>query len=149
MRKAQLIVTIALMGIFLITGCRTSSSSSPSYSMRATIGTASMDGTICTAAVAGTALGIGGVTVTGGTGGPPEINLTIANWGGSAGVFSIGTVSSGSFAEYVVSASSTLVSQSGSITISSVSTTTITGTFNFTCTDGTVISAGTFSAKRY
>ncbi len=153
MRQLKLLAVFALLGFTFLSACSSPSSSpaSPTYSMKATIGSTTMNATSCIAALVGTNLGITGSTVTGSVGGPPQINISIYGWSGAAGTTSlIAPGSTGAFAEYVPTVGAlTSVSQSGSVTISAVSSTTISGTFNFTCSDGKVITAGTFTAKRY
>lgn len=148
-----LFVTVLLSCLVCFTGCSPSGGSSPasSYFMKATIGSASMDGTSCVATVVSGTLAISGSTVSGGVGGPPQINITIGNWSGSTGTFTLTTASSAtnSFGQYIAASGSTAkLSNSGSVTLTSVSATEIKGTFDFTCTDGTVVSAGSFTAQR-
>jgi len=153
MHHLKFSLVIALLGFTVLSGCSSSggSSSSPSYSMHATIGTTTLNGTACIASLLGSDLGISGSTVTAGAGGPPQININVSPWSGATGTTSlVAPLPTGSFGEYTASAGTiTKVSQTGSVTITAVSSTTITGTFSFTCSDGTGVSAGTFTAKRY
>ncbi len=153
MKQLTLVAFTALLGLgVLLTGCTkksSSSSTSSSYSMKATIGSTSMNGSVCIASVVSSTLAISGSTVTGGVGGPPQINIAVASWTGTTGTFTLGLSSTGSFGQYVASTGALAsMSQTGSVTITSVTSTTIKGTFNFTCTDGKVISAGSFTAQR-
>ena len=150
MRQILLIAAVALLGLTIFSGCSTSGGASPTYSMTATIGSTHMNGTICIAAQVTTVMGISGSTVTSGVTGTPQIHLSLWNWTGATGSYTLKTGGSGNnYAEYVPSSGSLAsVSQSGTVTITSISSTTISGTFNFTCTDGKVISSGSFTAQR-
>ncbi len=154
MKHLSLFATTALLlCVLLFTGCSPSGGSSPasSYFMKATIGSTTMNGTSCIATVVSSTLGITGSTVTAGAGGPPQINLTVSNWSGATGTFALTTVGSvtNNFGQYISAAGTTAkTSNSGTLTITSVSATEVKGTFNFTCTDGTVVSDGSFDAQR-
>ena len=147
-------VAVFIIAATIFTGCTPStSSSSSSYVMKATIsGSTPMNGSICLAALVSSTLGITGSTVTGGIAGPPQINLSIGSWSGTTGTFPLTNVSSatsGNFGQYI-STTGVLakVSSAGNLIITSVTSTQIKGTFSFTCTDGTVVSAGSFTAQR-
>lgn len=149
MKFFKTVLAVAL--IAAMSGCSRSSSSSPAatYSMRATIGSASMNGTVCIATVVSGVLGISGSTVVSGVGGPPQINLAIYSWTGAAGTFALGSTGGNNFGEYIASTGAlTNISTSGTVTITSVTTTAISGTFSFTCSGGVSVTAGTFTAQR-
>ncbi|GAA4459784.1 hypothetical protein GCM10023093_01390 [Nemorincola caseinilytica] len=114
------------------------------------MGGTAFEGTICLAGVVSSNLAITGSSTTGGVTGPPQINISVVNWSGSTGTFNFGAITAGShFAQYIVSTGSVAkTTSSGSVTITDVSATEIKGTFNFTCTDGTAITGGTFTAQR-
>lgn len=116
-----LFIAITLIGLSGLTGCTTSSSSSPSttYSLRATVGSTTVNASSCTASVVAGVLAIQGSTVTGGVGGKPQIFLTIYGWSGSAGTTAItAPTGTGAFAEYNPSSGTTQLSTTGSVTIS-------------------------------
>jgi hypothetical protein len=153
MRKIHLIITCLFIPVLMVfNGCSPSSGSSPasSYFMKATIGGTTMNGTVCIAGQVGTIMGITGSTVASGVGGPPQINISIGNWSGAPGSYTIAAISSptNTFGQYISATGAIAkISTSGTVTISSISASEIKGSFNFTCTDGTVVSAGSFTAK--
>jgi len=143
MKKLLTLSAIALMGMALISSCSKSSSSSPSYSMDATIAGKSFSGTNCTATISGASLAVDGGVF---TSSPvyPYLTLGIFNYTGT-GTYAIGGTSV-NLGGVDSSASVVLVSQYGTVTITSVSPN-IVGTFSFTCSDSTKVSGGTFTAK--
>ncbi len=148
------LISIALLSIAFLGGCSgTGSLSTTTYTMTARVGTTPFNGGICIAVYNPTVsddLAISGSTLSGSTGGPPQINLNIINWPGGTGTFILGPASTMTFGNYVPSASSlTKISTSGYVIISSMTPSMMTGSFEFTCDDGTVISAGRFNARRY
>jgi len=156
MQKILFILAL-FIGAFVINGCTPSSGGGGStYYMKATVAPSNMNTTMCIASVnpsAGNTLGISGSTLSGGVGGPPIIAFSIYNWNGSTGTFSLSDPGGASptmpFGQYTAGGGAySKSSSSGTLTISSVTATAITGSFSFTCTDGTAISAGTFNAER-
>jgi hypothetical protein len=155
MKKLSILfVAVFIIAATIFTGCTPStSSSSSSYVMKANIsGSTPMNGSICLAAEVSSSLGISGSTVTGGIAGPPQINLSIGTWSGTTGTFPLTNVTSateGNFGQYISTTGvMAKVSSAGNLVITSVTSTQIKGTFSFTCTDGTVVSAGSFTAQR-
>jgi hypothetical protein len=155
MRQFTLIAVFSLFSISMFTGCfPTASSVAPSYGMTATIGSTHLNATVVNAYSTMNILAITGSSVNGSAAGRPQINITVPNWNGAAGTFTLmpgmGGTFNGPFAEYIPTDSSyALLSQHGTVVVNSVSTSTITGTFSFTCTDSTAVTAGSFIAKRY
>ncbi len=148
------LVFIALFSITILGGCSgTGSISTTTYTMTALVGSTPFNGGICIAVYNPTVsddLAITGSTLSGSTGGPPQINLNILNWPGGTGTFTLGPASSMTFGNYVASASAlTKISSTGYVIITSMTPSMMTGSFAFTCDDGTVISAGRFNARRY
>ena len=145
MKKLLTLSAIALMGMAVISGCSKSSSSSPSYTMTATIAGKSFNGTNCIASVAGGQLVVDGGAFTTATATYPYIALSVANYTGTVTYSFCGTTLN--VAGIDSSASSLPVSQYGTITVTAASSTVISGTFSFTCSDSTKVTGGTFSAK--
>ena len=148
------LLCIALLSITFLGGCSgTGTLTGTTYTMSATVGTTPFNGGICIAVYNPTVsddLAISGSTLSGSIGGPPQINLNIINWPGGTGTFILGPASTMTFGNYVASASATTkISTSGYVIITSMTSGMMTGSFAFTCDDGTVISAGRFNAKRY
>ncbi len=77
----------------------------------------------------------------------PYIALYISNYVvGSPGTFTIGSTAS-VYIDSNRASGYSITGSTGTITITKSTTTNITGTFNFTCTDGTVVN-GMFTANR-
>ncbi len=147
MKKIFTIAAIAFMGLALFSGC-TKSDSTPSYSMKASIGGASFSTSNCFAASTGTFVeieGLGG-TLTAPT--YPYVTLWLLNYAKTTGTFAIDSTMATNYAQIVTGATSFKIAKSGSITITSVSPN-IVGTFSFTAIDGTAVTGGTFTAKSY
>lgn len=149
MKKIFTIAAIALMGLALFSGC-SKSDSTPSYSMKASLGGTSFNSSNCIAATyPGTSFieiyGMGG-TLTAPT--FPYVALFLYNYAKTTGTFTIDSTLSTNYAEIVTSATTFKLAKSGTITITSVSPN-IVGTFSFTATDGTAVTGGSFTAKNY
>jgi len=145
MKKLLAFSSIAMIAMSVFSGCSKSSSGS-SYFMKETIAGKSYSSTYC---AAGSSSGY--VTIAGSSGTSltyPYVTLTLANYNKTTGTFTLDTTLTGSFAEYNKDASTVVLAKSGSVTITSASPN-IVGTFSFTCTDGTVVSGGSFTAKSY
>ena len=149
MKKIFSIAAIALMGLALFSGCSKSSSSSPSYTMNASIGGSSFSSSNCLAAsYSGMFTEIYGFAGNSVTPTYPYIGLFLLNYAKTTGTFSLDSTMTANFAQIVTSATTNKVAKSGSITITSTSPN-IVGTFSFTTTDGTAVTGGTFTAKSY
>ncbi len=145
--------TFAMLVIMIgtITGCtKKSSSTTPSYSLKVTVSGATSTFTTCQAVLAGSVLQVTGsssaTTTT-----PPYFSITIYNFTGAATYTINGSATSPSVAaSYWPSSffSSVKAAQSGSVVVTSSSSTSVSGTFNFTAVDGTTMNSGTFTAKR-
>ena len=150
MRKIQLTAVIALTGLSVLSGC-SKKSSSPTYSMKATIGNSSFNESAHI--LADTTLG--GLIITGAAGSTttaanPQIVITIVNWNGSVGTTTFDSTTATGFEEYISNSSPTpSTSKTGTVTITSVTSSRIAGNFSFTCDDGTVVTNGTFTAPRH
>ncbi len=158
MRKILFVLAL-LVGAFIINGCTPSGGGGgggSTYYMKATVAPSNMNTTMCIASVnasAGNSLAITGSTISGGVGGPPIIALCVYNWSGGTGTFALSNPGSAAptmpFGQYTAGGGAySKNSSSGTLTITSVSATAISGSFSFTCTDGTAITAGTFNAER-
>ena len=76
------------------------------------------------------------------------INMLIVSWNQGTGPVNFDSTLVTGYAQYEPTTTSTLTSKTGTVNITSVSTTAISGTYSFTATDGTAVTAGTFTAKR-
>ena len=147
MRKILTLAAIAIMGIAVFSGC-SKKSSSPSYGMKATIGSTAYNAPYCLAS------STSGVLVIDGLGGsataptPPYVTIVIPSWTSAAGTFNLDSTMTANYAEYILSDTVARISKTGSVIITSVTSTSIAGTFSFSCTDGTAVSSGSFTAKR-
>jgi hypothetical protein len=143
MRKHIILAAIAVMSIAAFVGCK-KSSSTPGYSMKATVGTTAYSVSNCFGVKLDSSLTIEGIAG-GTTTSFPYLAVTLSTWSGNTGTFALDSFVN--FGEYILSDTSAKESKSGTLTITSVSSTTIAGTFSFTCSDGTVVSGGSFNAK--
>ena len=147
MKKILTIAVIAMIGLLTFAGCSKSSSGS-SNTMKATIGSTAFSSNNCIFSINAGLLGIYGYTASGATVSYPNISIGINNYtSGSTGTYTISDTSTNIVAGVDSSATSAIVAQTGSIVITSSSSSSISGTFNFTCTDGTKVTGGTFTAK--
>ena len=150
MKRIFTFAAIALLGLAAFSGCG-KKSSSPSYSMHASIGGTAFNVTNVYAVITGSILSITGSSGTTSTATPPYFGITIYNYT-SPTTYTVDSTATtptvaGTYAPTSAPADMKAAS-SGSVVISSASTATISGTFSFKMTDGTVISGGTFTAKR-
>lgn len=145
----------AVLGcLVLFSSCTKKSDSSPSYTMKATVGSSAFSASNCwaiTASSGGTSI----TTIYGSNGSSgslvyPNMALYIVNWNGNTGSFTLDSTMSTAYAEYINSSTLTdySLSKSGTINITAVSSTSITGNFNFVGNDGKNITGGTFTAKK-
>ena len=79
----------------------------------------------------------------------PRISLAIQGYTKTTGTFPINQSGTGVTAAYYTSSTNNVNGISGSVTITSASTTSIVGTFNFICTDSTKVEGGSFTSKGY
>ena len=151
MKKILSIMAIAMIGLFVFAGC-SKKSSSPSYTMKATVGSTAFSANNCIGNINSTLLSVYGYNASGTTATFPNITIQMSNYT-AIGTFTIDTTaifSSLTFQYYPTSALTDVKSsKTGTLTLTSVTSTAIAGTFSFTCTDGTTVTGGTFSAKRY
>ena len=141
-----MIAAMAGIGFASFTSCKKSSSSTPAYSMTATVNGSSFSSVNCYAVSSGGIATIAGYSGTSTTSTSyPVIQL---------GIF--GTLAVQSYtidgAQYQInidsSATNGVAAVSGSITITSISPS-IVGTFNCVMSDGTKITNGVFTSKTY
>ncbi len=147
MRKILSIAAIAMIGLFVFAGC-SKKSSSPSYSMKATIGSTAFSENTCAAILSGTTMSITGYNGSATT--PPYLSITIYNYTGAKTY----TLDSTALIPPVVVSylpdSNPLdvkAATSGSVIVTSSSSSTVSGTFSLKCSDGTTIANGTFTGK--
>lgn len=144
MRK---ILVLAAAALITFSGC-SKKDSSPSYSMKATIGASTFSTSRCVAVAAGGALTIDAWTGTTTSAAPPQITIAITTWNGGTGTITFDSLLTTGYEEYLPNMATVSTSKTGSVNITSVSSKTISGTFSFTCDDGTVVSNGSFTAQR-
>ncbi len=148
MKKIFTIAAIALMGLALFSGC-SKSDSTPSYTMKESIGGTSFSSSNClSASYSGIFTEIYGFEGNSVTPTYPYIGLFLINYAKTTGTFTIDSTMTSNFAQIVTSATTNKLAKTGTITITSVSPN-IVGTFSFTVTDGTAVTGGTFTAKSY
>jgi hypothetical protein len=147
MKKILTFTAIIMIGLAAFTGCKKSSSST-SYTMKATIGGTTTTFNTCVAAASGTLMTISGFNGSGTTATPPYLQVYMSNFTG-VGTYNIDATTTTNMGSYYINSTTAKLAQTGTITITSSSTASIAGTFNFTTTDGTVISGASFTAKRY
>ena len=147
MKKLFLIAATSIVAFSAITSCK-KSDSSPSYSMKATIGSTSFNATNCVAIATGGALSISGWTGTTTTAAAPMMSITILSWNSGTQTVAFDSTGATGSEAYTPSTTSSLPAKTGTVSITSVSSTAISGTYSFTATDGTAITGGTFTAKR-
>jgi hypothetical protein len=148
MKQKIILIAFTLLGVATFYGCK-KSSSSPSYSMKASLGATAYSAGNCIAS----SDGAGGLTITGlggATTAPtfPYVSIQIAVWSNATGTFNFDSTGVNNFAQYILSDSTARTSKTGSVVVTAVSSTAVTGNFTFTCTDGTVVTGGTFNAKK-
>jgi hypothetical protein len=146
MKKLLTFSTIVMIGLVVLSSC-SKKSSSPSYLMTATVGATAFSGSNTYALTAGTDVSIFSYTGSGTTATPPYLEIVMPNFTGT-GTYTFDSTLLSNTAGYYESSTSAKVAKSGSVIITSSSSTSISGTFSFTTTDGTVVSNGKFTAKK-
>lgn len=151
MKKILTFAAAAVLGLATLSGCSKSSSPSPSYFMKATIGGTSFNVTNCYAVTTGSVLSITGSSGTTTTSTPPMFGITIYSYS-NPGTYKVDTALTtatvaGTYAT-TMNPADMKASKAGTVVITSASSATISGTFSFTFTDGTAVTAGSFTAKR-
>jgi len=150
MRKILTFSAVVMMCLVVFAGCsKKSSSSTPSYTMKATVGTTSFTAANCVASNVNGLTAIIGWAGTSSTPAPPYIEIYLTGYNKTTGTFSLTGALTANYASYYENSTTASVSTTGTLTIASASTTSIVGSFSFTTTDGTVVSNGTFTAKGY
>ena len=145
MKKILMIAAIAGVGLATFSGCSKSSSSSPSESMTAKINGANYSNSNVTATISGPSMSVssstGVTTIT-----YPFVTFGVFNY---TGVGTYTANSSGGMNVFGIDSSTTaaLVGAYGTVVVSSASSSYISGTFSFTCSDSTKVTSGTFTAK--
>ena len=146
MKKLISLAITASALIFLSTGCSPSSSSSVTpaspYFMKATINGATFNGQYALTDTSSILRDLNGYLSS--TAPLPVINIGITST--AVGTYAI----DGFNATAAIDSSASIMPGAayGTITISAITTTSVTGTFSFTCTDSTRVTNGSFAAKR-
>ncbi len=148
MKKLFIYVALLVSGAAAITGCtKKSDSSTPTYSMKATVGSGAFNGSSCIAVLSGTNLSVVGGPFVNGVASYPNVSITILNYTGT-GTYTIqlGSTTNLNTASYYTSMTQAAPAAYGSVTVNATSP--MTGTFNFTLTDSTKITNGTFTCAK-
>jgi hypothetical protein len=144
MKKNLTILAIAILGLVAFAGCKKSSSSS-NGTMSATIGGKSFTGNDCFfSTVSG--LVIDGFNGSGTTLVYPYFTLAVTGYtAGSTGTYTIDGFTN--IAGIDSSGTNVAVAAYGTITVTSATSSSLKGTFSFTCTDSTKVTLGSFTAS--
>ncbi len=150
MKRILTFSAIAMIGLAVFSGCKKSSSTS--YSMKATVGSTAFSVTNSYATLNGTNLAITGNSGSStSASSAPYLTIVLSNYT-APGVYAIDTTLNVPVVDATWAADMTMAdwkySHTGSVTITSLSSSVVVGTFNFVCADGTTINSGTFSARR-
>ncbi len=143
MKKILFYAAIAATTLATFTGCTKKSDSSPSYTMKATVGSTAFSSSSCIAGQTGTLLTVVGGIQNGATYNFPYITLSMVNYNG-AGTYNIDLLNNS--ASYAASLTDTKPAVRGSIVITAISP--ITGSFSFTLSDSTKVAGGSFTCKK-
>ena len=150
MKRILTITAIAAIGFAAFTGCKKSSSgASSTYNMKATIGSTAYNAPNCLAVQTGTQMVIEGLGGTSTVPTFPYMALILTNWNSGivTATFNFDSTMLKNYAQYLSSSTSAIISKTGSVNVTSVTSTAVSGNFSFTGTDGTVVSGGTFTAQ--
>jgi len=144
MKKLFSIAAIVMIGALAFTSCKKSDNSSSNGSLKATAGSTSVNSNYCIATYSDSILSVFGANVS--SSNPfPYVSLSLLSWNGTAGTYAIDGFAVG--ADYIPGLTTTVPAVYGTITISTVASTQISGTFSFTCSDSTKVTNGSFTAK--
>lgn len=151
MKKILTLAIVAILCIGAVTGCKKSDSGS-SYSMKATVGTTAFNVSNSYATINGNILSISGNSGSStSTYAAPYLTVVLYDYT-NTGTYTIDTTATSPNVAATYAPDLTIsdfkLSHTGSVTISSVTSTQVVGTFNFVLTDGSTITGGTFTAKR-
>ena len=145
--KKLLSVAILALSVLLTGGC-IKKKESPHYTMTATVAGTAYKAALCIAYSSSGTMEIEAETTTSGSSLTfPYIALWIKGSSFTVGTFQLDSTMLNNYAEYITSLSTIKKAQSGSVTIASASSDLVSGTFSFTCTDGTVVTDGKFIAE--
>jgi hypothetical protein len=148
------LIAVAFFAVAAMFGCNKSGGSGVQYGMNAdfnnpiTSASFTYNVTNCLATQVGTSMLIEGLGSTSITPTYPYIAISIANWHDATDTFKFDTGAAYTFARYYSDANNYLVSKTGLVFIRSINDQTMSGTFQFVCTDGTLVTNGTFLARR-
>ena len=148
MKKISTLVAVAAIGISALTGCKKSDSSSSSYNMKATVGTTAFNTSNCIATYSSGILQITAWTGSSSSATFPIMQIDVIGWNQATGTTTFDSTATTGIEEYLPTSSSAFIDRSGTLHITAVSATSISGTFSFTGTDGTAVTGGSFTAKR-
>ncbi len=142
------ITLLAITALTLVLFFSCSKNNTPNqYSMKATIGTTKYDVQNCVAKLAGSTMIISGVGNSTTIPTLPYISLNINNWHEAIDTFRFDTTLHSGYAAYLTS-SGNHTSAFGLVFINTFSPTSISGTFQFLCSDSTNVTDGSFIARR-
>jgi hypothetical protein len=150
MKRIMTLSAILMLGLVFFAGC-SKKSDSPSYSMKATVGSTAFNVSNCYAVTTGAILNITGNTGSSTSANPPYLGITIYNYTGT-GTFTINSSATAPAVAITWAPTSAITDMqaatSGTVTITSASSSTISGTFSGTLMNGSSVSGGTFTAKK-
>jgi len=140
-----LVLGITVSVTFL--GCSKSNTSNTTYSMSAQIGPNTYATGNCLAKLTGTTMLINGLSGSSNDPTIPYLQIAIPNWQGVLGQYTVDSFPTHPHIVYYTSATTSEISMYGVLTINSVTTTLISGTFLCTTKDTVNITSGLFTAS--
>jgi hypothetical protein len=149
-RMNKLIALLFFWGIGIsavFSGCKRSITTNSTYSMNAKVGTSEYVNNNCMAVISDHTLVIEGLGSTSPFPTYPYIAIAIPTWFGAGGPYALDSFLGHPNLRYFSDASNYKISMYGTVTINSVSSELITGTFYCTTKDTTEITKGAFTAK--
>jgi hypothetical protein len=118
--------------------------STPANSMKATVGNTSF-AAVSVAVTKNNAGGTNLVDIAGVKDASNTLSLILSGYTGAAGTYTIDNMGTTSNEAIVETNGATVTAAHGSIVVTSVGSSTMSGTFSFTCTDSTKVTGGTFT----
>lgn len=142
MRKQLAGIALALVCAGAFNSCtkKSTTNSTPANSMKATVGSTSFAATSVATSKNGSLVDIAGVKDASNT-----LSLVLSGYTGAAGTYTIDNMGTTLNEAIVETNGATVAAAHGSIVVTSVGSSTMSGTFSFTCTDSTKVTGGTFT----
>ncbi|MCW3122133.1 MAG: hypothetical protein JWQ38_1625 [Flavipsychrobacter sp.] len=146
MKKMSALLVVVMAFLLIFSGCK-KKETKPSYYIRATVGTTDYDVSECIALSSGNTTIIKGANATA-TSTYSYIGLSLQKTSLLPGDTIRFVKSPASFANVYYTSGSSSVSHTGTVIITEMTGNSLSGTFIFTCTDGTTVTGGIFNAER-